>query len=178
MQQNFTKEGLNFSDLLVLEALRNLRDKIPDEFRSVVSLSSQILSRPVLNKFGWLILPSNTAKFNIDKLKLLHELFINYKYIPEDFEYSEFEPHFFGIQIPEEKIMWIGKNYVLPILFDKMQRKEIITFSGNLYDMLVAHFKDSDGELLNRNSLEKQASKGGADVEDRKINKIISFLTC
>lgn len=179
MQKNFTNpNGLGHFELSVLGALISLRDKSLDELRSVLSFSPIAVSLPVINKFGWLIVSSANPKFNTVKLELFHDLLINFKYILPDLTYKEFEEHFFGLQTPDGKIKWIGKICALAILFDKLHRKEIITFSGNIYDMLVVHFKDGDGKKLKRDSLERLASRGISKSEERKIDKIVCYLSC
>lgn len=162
----------------LLSDLKMLNENVPDELRSVLPISLPLLALPVPGKFGWLIKYPDVNKFNISKLELFYYLLSSYGYLSSECSYENFKEHFIGNEMPDEKIKWFGKNYVLVLLFDKLLRKEVVAFSGNLYDTIIAHFKDSDGKPLKRDSLERQASRGGSDSEERKIKKIVSFLTC
>lgn len=160
-----------------------LKQNNPDKFRSVFSVESpRIISRPVINKFGWWVLFSDISKFNIPKLELFNILLRHYEYI--SCPYEIFETRFIGENIPKEKIIWKGDLMILVFLFHELIYKNgVIPISTKtFYDLLADHFlflkeKDKPAEELKHGSLKSSLNRArGNSVVLKTVENLITLL--
>lgn len=166
---------------VLLADIKKITQAVPDIWRSLVSLPPPIISRPVLNKFGWWVFPSNVEKFNIPKLVVLHFILKHYGYIV--CEYKDFESHFINENKPTgNSVEWIGDIMILVLLFDVfMNEKKIIPPANSLYDILYAHFVLFDKRTnrikkLSRGSLKSSLSNAKKNPSVNDIVKNICSL--
>lgn len=174
MQKNFTNTSLNHFHLYLLEVLKDLRNKIPDEFRNIVSFPPPIISRPVLNKFGWWVFPQNTAEFNFPKLRLFWLLSKDHEFIASP--YDEFEIHFiYPEKLPNGKIIWCGDVMILVLLFYNMiYIKKVIPHTNNFYELLCENFnyldrKSNTVKPLKHGSLKSSLNKAKRNNEVQSV---------
>ncbi len=150
-----------------------LKRQNPAKFRSIFGVDSLcIISRPVINKFGWWVLSSDTTKFNIPKLKLFHLLLTHYGYI--SCSYKEFEAHFIGGETSATKIVWEGDVLILVLLFNKLiyENSAIPVTTESFYDLLFNHFL-----LLNKKNNRAGKLKHGSlksSLSNAKVNCVVS----
>jgi hypothetical protein len=156
MSRQGTYNNLDYHCKVLIADLKKIAQEAPDIWRVIVSLPPPIITRPVLNKFGWWALPGNVNEFNIAKLVLFHYVLKQHGYVV--CSYEEFEQHFIDDKKPSgNKIEWSGDVMILVLLFDVlMNDKKIIPPISALYDTLCEHFVWLD---KNNNSL-KKLSKG------------------
>ncbi len=155
----------------------------PNKFRSLFLVDSpRIISCPVINKFGWWVLNSNTSKFNIPKLKLFYFLLFHHKYI--SCSYEDFETHFVGDKVPKGKIIWEADLMIFVLLFYKLvfEKGAIVITAEGFYDLLFNHFlflntKNNCAEKLKKGSLKSSLNKSKSNgVICKSVENCITLL--
>ena len=179
MGNQFLNTDLNDYEKAFLTALREIKRKSPEVLQSLLSFTNlNRVALPVLDKIGWEVLSPATREFNVVKLRLFHFLLIQFEYIILSLSFEDFSAHFINEKISCGKpIIWLGKNYALPILFKSLRKINIVPEVGNVFDVICIHFVDKNGEELKKRNLENQINKCGPD-EQKKIVDISTFLDC
>ena len=179
----FGNNDLSTAGRLFLESAKELKKWNPEQFRALFLMEERsIISRPISGKFGWWVLPNETNEFNILKLKLFQILLFNYEYTLLR-SYEEFEIHHIGEEVPKEKIPWCGEIQVLPLLFYKLQQKQIISIPQSaFYNLLIEHFQILDKKTnslkeLGYGSLKTSLSAARKNpFIERQVDNLIALL--
>ena len=140
MSGNNSNSKLSAGANLFIEWGNEIFLKAPDKLDFIPIQNHKFICKPLLNKIGWLVLPTDVQEFNIPKLKLFHYLLIQHGYITCSFE--EFSYHFIdGMKNTKNKILWTGDIKILVFLMNKLiHQKKIIPQTSNFYSVLIDHF--------------------------------------
>lgn len=88
-------------------------------------------------------------------------------------EYSLFQLHFIGNQIPEESIVWFGNQVEIILLVQHLMVNRFIAYNRHYIQITCMHFRKPNGIRLDANTLRVLKSRPTSDLTDSFIQNII-----